>query len=181
MIGWYALLQGFLASSIVTVQHQHFQYIGLLRSNRVWATAFCRQLWILFESMWDKHNSFYHEHWDTGEQEQLQEALADGITELFHRTENSLPFQYTPFFRTNISKLLNSSIIDQKNWFSLITTAHERQGSTPSTIFSANDTPRQWAGLLPLCPMCPELLCFADDQLWITANSSTPQIIMEYY
>ena len=142
--------------------------------------AFCQQLWFLFESMWDTHNSFYHDHWDMGEQE-LQEALADGITELFHQTENSLPSQYAPFFRTNISKLFESSIIDQKNWFSLITTAHKRQGSAPSTIFSTNTTPRQWAGLLPIQPLCPALLCFADNQLWITTNSSTPQIIMEYY
>ena len=71
-IGWYALIQGFMASSIVEAQHCHFQYIGSLRSGRVWATALCRQLWFLFESMWDTHNSYYHEHCHTGERE-LQE------------------------------------------------------------------------------------------------------------
>ena len=43
-IGWYALLQGFIAHSIVDAQHRHFQYIGLLRSDKVWVTGFCRQL-----------------------------------------------------------------------------------------------------------------------------------------
>ena len=172
-IGWYALLQGFLANSIVKAQHQHFQYIGLLQSSRVWATALCRQLWSLFESMWDTCNSYYHEHCDTGEHE-LREALADSIAELFHHTEKALPPQYAPFFHTPLSKLLESGIVDQKNWFSLITTAHERQGSASSTIFSTNGTPRQWAGLPPIRPLCPALLCFADDQLWITAHPSTP-------
>ena len=124
--------------------------------------------------------SYYHEHRDTGEHE-LCKALTASIKELFHQTAVVLPPQYTPFFQIPLSKLLDSGIVDKKNWFSLITTAHERQGSASSTIFSANGTPRQWAGLPPIRPLCPAMICFADDQLWITTHPSTPQIITGYY
>ena len=179
-IGWYALLQGFITNSIVEAQHHHFQYIGSLRSGKVWAAALCRQLWFLFEAMWETCNSYYHEHRDTGEHN-LREALADSITELFHRRAVALPPQYAPFFCIPLSKLLESDIVDQKNWFSLITTAQERQGSASSTNFNENGTPRQWAGLPPIRPLCPAMLCFTDDQFWITTHPSTPQIITDYY
>ena len=134
----------------------------------------------MFESLWDTWNSYYHEHLDTGENE-LCEALSTSITNLYHQSDTLLSPQYAPFFKTPLPKLLDSGVVDQKNWFSLITTAHERQGSASSTIFSVNGTPRQWEELPPIRPLCPSLLIFLDDQLWITNHQCTTKIILSYY
>ena len=149
-------------------------------SGTVWATALCKQLWALFEAMWSTRNLYYHEQKDTGEQN-LRTALQDGIRHLYVQSASALPSQYIPFFCTPLDKILDSSIVDQKNWFSLMLTAHEWQGSASYTIFSVNGTPRQWAGLPPIRPLCPPLFYFADNQLWITTHASTPHIIMQYY
>ena len=130
--------------------------------------------------MWETCNSYYHEHCDTGEND-LCKALIASIKDMYHWTAEPLPPQYTPFFRTPLSKLLDSGIVDQKNWFGLIATAHKQQDSASSTIFSENSTPRQWAGLLRIRPLCPPMLCFVNDQLWITTCPCTPQIISGYY
>ena len=173
-------LKGFITKSIVTTQHAYFQYIGSLQSGTVWAAALCKHLWYLFESLWDTRNSFYHEHLNTGKHD-LRDALSTSITKLYHQSDTLLPTQYAPFSRTPLQKLLVSGIVDQKNWFSLILTAHEWQGSASSSIFSVNSTPRQWAGLPPIRPLCPHLLTFADDQLWITTHQCTTNIILTYY
>ena len=136
-IGWFAFLKGFIAKSIVTTQHAYFQYIGSLRSGTVWAAALCKQLWTLFESLWDIWNSFYHKHLDTGEHD-LCEALSISITNLYHQSDALLPLQNALFFKTPLQKLLDSGLVDQKNWFSLIFTTHKQQGSASSTIFSVN-------------------------------------------
>ena len=100
---------------------------------------------------------------------------------LYDQPASVLPSQYAPFFRMPLSKILDSGIVDQKNWFSLIHKAHEWQGSASSTIFSENSTQRQRTGLPPIRPLCPPLLSFADDQLWITLYAITLHIIMQYY
>jgi len=63
----------------------------------------------------------------------------------------------------SFTKILATGIVDQKHWFSLITTIHESQGSASITIFSVNSTARQWAGLPPIRPLCPSFLCLVDD------------------
>ena len=179
-IGWFALLQGFLAQSVVDAQTAYFQDIRLHRSGMVWAYALCKQLWAFFESMWSTRIFYYHEQKDTGKQE-LHTALQEGIGHLYDQSASALLSQYTPFFRMPLDKILESGIVDQKNWFSLMFTAHEWQGSASSTIFSVNGTPRQWADLPPIRPLCPPIPHFADDQLWITLHTITPHIIMQYY
>ena len=87
--------------------------------------------------MWDTCNSYYHEHHSTGENE-LREALTASIKAMYLWMAVSLPPKYAPFFQIPLSKLLELSIVDKKNWFSLITMAHERQGSASYTIFSEN-------------------------------------------
>ena len=141
---------------MVTTQHLYFQHIGSLRSGLVWVVSFCKQMRALFESLWDTRNSYYHEHLDTGENN-LCEALKVSITTLYHKSDTLLPPHYVPFFKIPLPKLLESGIVDQKNWFSLITTAHEQQGSASSTIFSVNGIPRQWSGLPPIRSLCPHL------------------------
>ena len=96
-IGWFTFLKGFIAKSIVTTQY--FQYICSFLSGTVWAAAFCKQLWTLFESLWDTRNSFYHEHLHTGERD-LREALSISITNLYHQSDAIIPPQYAPFFKT---------------------------------------------------------------------------------
>ena len=123
--------------------------------------------------MWSSRNSFYHKFKDTGEEE-LRSALSKGITTLYNLSFTPLPPRYAPFFAPSLSQILATGIIEQKNWFSLITTAYKSQGIAPSTIFSTNGIPRKWAGLPPIVPLCPPLLTFPDDQLWITHHVTTP-------
>ena len=123
-------------------------------------------------------NTYYHEYLETGEND-LRLALSEGITTLYNQSDTPLRPQYTPFFKIPLNKLLESGIVDQKNW--LITTAHENRGSASSTIFSENGTPRLCKGSPPIRPLCPHLLTFADDQLWITMQESILQLILTYY
>ena len=123
IIGWKALLEGFIAIEWSGVQDAYYQWVGNRRSGRRWAAALIKKLWEVSWDMWEHRNGFVHTN-------SANTIASQAITRELHQEHalgiHSLPRQDQHLFRITLDTLLQSKLEVQQAWLSNVKAARAR-------------------------------------------------------
>jgi hypothetical protein len=148
-LGWFALLCGYLANTLIQIQHQYFISISSRKHGSSWASQLSHKLWSLSFSIWKHRNSALHET-DTIHHLQGVDHLRRAISAECTLGQSDLPQPYAPFFYLPASSLLRKSTQYLKRWFATVRSGREQyQQNFTADEFTQNESLRAWIGLNP--------------------------------
>ena len=108
-IGWFAFLQGFLATAMITQQIQYFVMVGSQGSSTKWGSDLCKEFWNIVKRFWDQKNALIHRAPDKVEpvlckvlEEAIQDKLDRGPTELEDHLIGLYSLKSIPVYHSHI-------------------------------------------------------------------------------
>ena len=144
---WFAILCGFLTSSLTHQQHLHYKAIGSRRSGNRWTINLISKLWSILHNIWKMRNDSLHSNQRLSQLSGL-ETLKIAIQMEHEQGVATLPTLYTSYFSTPLPTLLKKSNTHLKQWFLVIRSAREGFSGAPILDeFYTNPVLRTWVGL----------------------------------
>ena len=150
LIGWEALLYGFVASELIVYQQKHYTDIGLRKTGKRWGVQLITHMWSIIQAHWIHRNHALHE----------TEALArlSGVDDLILAVKKEyelglgkLPSVYTSYFIPPLAFILDKPTAYIKRWFLVVRSGRESCTIDMNIdIFSTDCALRAWVGLRAL-------------------------------
>ena len=150
LVGWEAMLHGFISQRLVTCQQDHYSEMSSRKLGTRWGVQLIKRLWSLIHLHWTHRNSILHE----------TEAidLLSGVGQLtvavineYEQGLGELPSIYTNYFVSPLAFILQKPTAYLKQWFLVIRSGRESCSiELPTDQFSTDPALRSWIGLQPL-------------------------------
>ena len=149
LLGWESLLHGFLSNKLIHCQQQHYTSIGSRKLGIRWGINLTIKLWQMIQKMWIHRNNVLHEteaiDLISGKEHLIEAVFLEHLQGLDH-----LPTVYAPYFVITLDDLLKKPITRLKEWFLVIRSGRESNGTNQYTdIFTKDKSLRTWVGLTP--------------------------------
>lgn len=131
-IGWFHFVEGKIAQSWETAQHEYYMRKGSDKSGRTWASGLVTQLYTLPHNQWTYRNRVLHERDAQGLRIKEGEDLENLIDAQFEIGTNGLSPSDWHFIARGREEIRQLSASDKKAWLSGITIARDDTASVTS-------------------------------------------------
>lgn len=131
-IGWFHFVEGKIATSWETAQHEFYMRRGSDKSGRTWAAGLVTQLYTLAHNQWTCRNGVLHERDAQGLRIKEGEDLEKSIDAQFEMGTEGLQKADWHFLIRGREEIRNLSASDKKAWVSGITIARDDAASVTS-------------------------------------------------
>ena len=145
-IGWKGFTQGLLAIEWSLIQQSHYDFMGSRRTGSKWVRLFINKLHRLHQGMWENRNAVNNSTDNVTLEEDMAKLNADVRTEFARGPSSVLPAEQH-FFKTTITKLLQTSPTHQRWWIDTVRLS-QRQKQHKEQSSSMNASRRIMAAFL---------------------------------
>lgn len=147
-IGWHALVGGFWHKQWATIQHTHYQYLGLRNTGQVWLAKAIRLIWHVAWSIWEARNKRIHQD-DVARLYENMEAVDLQIqTEFTLPPPNPCPSRYRHFFyNRDLNQILALPNYQRRKWSTAVQQAREacqRENVQAHALHAQQNLMLQW-------------------------------------
>ena len=150
LLGWEALLHGFLTNKIVHCQQQHYTEMKSRKLGTRWGSNITTKFWKIIQQIWIHRNNILHETTAINHLSGM-EHLVEAVSLEHNRGLHNLPYVYAPYFLSTLPTLLNKTPKSVKQWFLVIRSGRESVDlQSYSDIFATDPSLRDWIGLSPI-------------------------------
>ena len=147
LIGWEALLFGFVCTGIIEHQQIHYNTLGSRKTGNRWGVQLISRLWTIIQSHWNHRNATLHETETLARLSGLEE-LKSAVCKEYDLGLGDLPSVYTSYFLPPLAFILQKPTAYIKRWFLLIRSGRESCSiDFDIDIFSTDSSLRSWVGL----------------------------------
>ena len=147
LIGWEALLNGFIVKGLIEYQQQYYKTLGMRKTGNRWGAQLVNRMWTIIQSHWIHRNQCLHE----------TEALArlSGVDDLktaiareYELGLGELPSVYTSYFIPPLAFILDKPTTYIRRWFLVVRSGRESFTiDNDIDIFSIDSSLRAWVGV----------------------------------
>ena len=147
MLGWEALLYGFVVTGIITQQHSYYSSIGSRKTGNRWGSELISHMWTIIQNHWIHRNQTLH---DTEAHARLSGLgeLETAVRKEYELGIGYLPSVYTSYFLPPLAFILDKPTAYIRRWFLIIRSGRESCTiDIDIDIFSTDTSLRAWVGL----------------------------------
>ena len=150
LIGWEALLNGFVTNGLITYQQKYYTDLGMKKTGNTWGAQLITHMWNIIQTHWIHRNQCLHETEALARLSGLGE-LKTAISREYEMGLGDLPSVYTSYFLPPLAFILEKPTTYIRRWFLVVRSGRESYTiDFDIDIFSTDSALRAWVGLRAL-------------------------------
>jgi hypothetical protein len=142
-IGWRNFLSGFIGTSMISKQQEHYKTLGLRNKGKQWASKIILHNWSMIQKMWFGRNTVLHQ------KETINSLSGEVLLDIDIEKEYDLGYEELPpvvhkWFNITKEQLLAQSTDYKKGWLLIIKTVKESLHIADYSLFTTSRALRKW-------------------------------------